>query len=777
MLGLVDVTEFGAAGDGVTDCHLPVRAAIAFARANNQAGIAFPSGDFKFSRENPTGAEGAIDIIGVAGFTVAGAGAKTRLFQDVPPTQDWHLIRIFDTADRVVVRDLMLDGSYFGPEIHPGVTEQHHLIRIGAGSRNNTRTHQVRVTNCYLRNCRGDAINIIGTTSAVGVLTLTANPTAGETVTVGSIVYRYVSALSGAFDVLIGATLAASIDNLRDAINRTSPATLEGVTYGTGTLANPDVGSAVRETTTRLAVHSQIVEPLVLAETLANGGWDAATATPSQALTDEVMIDHNFIYDTHRTGIGVQRGCRKVIIDSNVVVPARRGVIDFEPTGSNVNTEDWAHGNAPQQFIITNNVLVKPTRNNTVMTLFGIGARDRDKYSIVAHNLCLGGGIDGLNVGPLIIDSNVIVGNRRAGGNAVGLIRLWRGCQDVVVSNNYLERPVPEEGETRASNTLEFRANAAGSLPQQPSAGETVRIGTTTYTFRNDLSAPNDVLIGAALTQTCDNLVAAILGGPGEGTAYGTGTIVNAAVTSATSDGESVSVVGEDASTQTTDTLAAGFWTSGGSLANSAGPLIEVFESGNVQPTRVTIVNNQGRQHMRSSGIVLTSVSHALVRGNQLHCHHSGSAGVGISHRSITLSDQVHVHGNHLMTHGTGRWNHGIQFSEATKLGHSSVGDNSVHGAEVGIRYAGGAPTAIPTVVGNRVSANTGQALLLPSPTCTGGNLGGVAHYVGSGAPSFAAAKGSTYVRTDGTVGSGGVAGTLRYICSTGSTWVPLIDG
>ena len=146
--------------------------------------------------------------------------------------------------------------------------------------------------------------------------------------------------------------------------------------------------------------------------------------------------------------------------------------------------------------------------------------------------------------------------------------------------NNYLERPVPEEGETRAWNTLEFRGNTAGSLPQQPSAGETVTIGTTTYTFRSSLAAPNDVLLGATLAETCDNLVAAILGGPGEGTSYGTGTAANAAVTSATSDGEFVHVVGDSSSTQTTHTLAAGFWASEGSLANSAGPLIEVFESG-----------------------------------------------------------------------------------------------------------------------------------------------------------------------------------------------------
>jgi Right handed beta helix region len=780
MTGLVDVTDvpFLAAGDGVMNCRLPVQAAIQYAKANNKAGIFFPSGNFKFSRANPTGAEGAIDITDVDGFTIAGDGAKTRLFQDIPPLQDWHLIRVFDTAGRVLIRDLTLDGTYRGPVDHPGVTGQHHLIRIGAGSRNNTRSHQVRVTNCYIRNCRGDGINIIGGTSAVGVLTLTGNPTLGSTVKVGSIVYRFVSALSAAFDVLIGTSVVASLDNLQNAINRASPNTLEGVKYGVGTFANPDVGSAKRETNTTLAVHSQIPGPLALAETLVNGSWDGPTAKVIQALTDEVMIDQNFIHDTYRTGIGVQRGCRKVIIDGNIIVPARRGVIDFEPTGSNVNTEDWAHGNSPQQFIITNNILVKPLKNNTVASLSGTGARDRDKYSIVAHNLCLGGGFDGLNVGPLIIDSNIIIGNRGAGGDPVGLIRLHRGCQDVIVSNNYLERPVPVEGETQASNTLEFRTNVAGSVPQQPGAGETVKVGTTTYTFRGNPSVPNDLRIGTTLAQTCDNLVAAILRGPGEGTSYGAGTIANPDITSASSDGESVTVFGNSTATQTTDGMSSGFWTSADNLANSAGPLIEVMGRDGVQPSRVTIVNNLGRQHMQSSGIALTSVSHAAVRGNQLHCYHSGLAGNGIIHRSIAPSDQVHIHGNHLMTHGTGRWEYGIRLSDASKLGHSSVHDNTIHGAKFGIKYADGPPSAIPTVMGNSVSGNAGDALLLPTPTCTGGNLGCVANYVGTDPPNFAAAKGSTYINTAGVAGAGGVPGTLRYVCSTGSTtWVPMIDG
>ena len=238
-------------------------------------------------------------------------------------------------------------------------------------------------------------------------------------------------------------------------------------------------------------------------------------------------------------------------------------------------------------------------------------------------------------------------------------------------------------------------------------------------------------------------------------------------------------MVGNSTATQTAHTLAAGFWASGGSLANSAGPLIEVLESGGVQPARVTIVNNHGRQHMPSSGIVLTSVSHALVRGNQLHCFHSGSAGNGISHRATSGSDQVHVHGNHLMTHGTAArptasssrrpptW--ATRASATTR----STARTSASGTRAARRRRSRRWPATAS------SGAPGGALVLPSPTCTGGNLGGVAQYEGAGAPSFAGkARGSLYVRTDGAVGSGGAAGTLRYVNATGAdTWVALIDG
>lgn len=76
-----------------------------------------------------------------------------------------------------------------------------------------------------------------------------------------------------------------------------------------------------------------------------------------------------------------------------------------------------------------------------------------------------------------------------------------------------------------ASKVLTFAANIAD--------GDTVTIGATTYTFKTALTAPTtagQVLIGADLTASRDNLVAAIMAAAGAGTTYGSLTTANASV-------------------------------------------------------------------------------------------------------------------------------------------------------------------------------------------------------------------------------------------------------
>jgi flagellin len=76
-------------------------------------------------------------------------------------------------------------------------------------------------------------------------------------------------------------------------------------------------------------------------------------------------------------------------------------------------------------------------------------------------------------------------------------------------------------------------AQATGTLTAigQPTANDTVTIGAKTYKFVASVSAANDVAIGGSVTATLANLAAAINGGAGAGTAYGTGTTANTGVT------------------------------------------------------------------------------------------------------------------------------------------------------------------------------------------------------------------------------------------------------
>lgn len=134
-----------------------------------------------------------------------------------------------------------------------------------------------------------------GTTSAgvkaSGVLTSSGVFQDTETVTIGDRTYTFVTALSGvANEVLIGANAAASLDNLKSAINASAGA---GTTYGTGTQAHPNV-TATTNTDTAQTVEFWKVgtegNALETTETCANVAWGAATlesgANPSTLITN-----------------------------------------------------------------------------------------------------------------------------------------------------------------------------------------------------------------------------------------------------------------------------------------------------------------------------------------------------------------------------------------------------------------------------------------------------------------------------------------------------------
>ncbi len=95
------------------------------------------------------------------------------------------------------------------------------------------------------------AILNVQDTYATTLLTGTNTPSNGDTVTIGSTVYTAKTTLASAYDVLIGGSLAAFLDNLKSAVNATAG---EGTTYGTGTAIHPSVNATANTNTTQVFV-------------------------------------------------------------------------------------------------------------------------------------------------------------------------------------------------------------------------------------------------------------------------------------------------------------------------------------------------------------------------------------------------------------------------------------------------------------------------------------------------------------------------------------------
>lgn len=115
-------------------------------------------------------------------------------------------------------------------------------------------------------------------TAASGVLTATQNFANNETVTVDSNVYTFKTVfVDVAGNVLIGASLSASVDNLAAAINGDAGA---GTLYGTGTTASDDA-SAFNVGNGQMSVEAIAAgtagNAVTLGETCANADWNGQT--------------------------------------------------------------------------------------------------------------------------------------------------------------------------------------------------------------------------------------------------------------------------------------------------------------------------------------------------------------------------------------------------------------------------------------------------------------------------------------------------------------------
>jgi len=126
-------------------------------------------------------------------------------------------------------------------------------------------------------------------TAATGVLTFSAHPFDGDTVTIGAIMYTFKTTPTAAYHIFLGANKADAIANLNYAIEASGTA---GVNYYTGTLAHPDVLTTATsvDTISFIAARTGAAGNLI---TTTDGSirlsWAAATLTGGEDVTQPAV--------------------------------------------------------------------------------------------------------------------------------------------------------------------------------------------------------------------------------------------------------------------------------------------------------------------------------------------------------------------------------------------------------------------------------------------------------------------------------------------------------
>lgn len=159
---LNNVKDFGAVGDGVTDDRTAIQAAINGAVTNDKGGILFPPGTYRVSRASTDPQfRWSLDLNGVQDFMVMGEGPQSvvKLVDTTSATSDWHVFILRNNCQRVVFKDLVIDGNRTGLT---NPNEQSHGIEVEDG------TADFVIDRCIVRECFGDGVRLLGTAQAAG---------------------------------------------------------------------------------------------------------------------------------------------------------------------------------------------------------------------------------------------------------------------------------------------------------------------------------------------------------------------------------------------------------------------------------------------------------------------------------------------------------------------------------------------------------------------------------------------------------------------------------
>ena len=371
-------------------------------------------------------------------------------------------------------------------------------------------------------------------TFTVGAGTL---PTAGETVAVGGTTYTFVGAvgnLTSANDVLIGGTTSATLANLAGAINAsTTSGQGAGATYGTGTTANTAV-TATGSTATTIGLQ---------AVTGGANGNSFATATTWNGGLFAVS--------------DLAGGASGVAATAILNVPAA--------SLPNAGTDTIAVGGTTYTFV---GAVGNLTSANTVL----IGANTTETLANLAGAInasTTGGQGAGTTYGAGTSANSSVT----ATGSTVAAVSLQ--ALQTGTTGNSLAVSTSWSGALFGAGSLAGGVNAvdaAGTLNVAiplPTAGQTVTVGGTTYTFQSALTGePADtVMVGNSVQSTLNNLAAAINGDPTQsGKTFTAATQANTSARAAVSTASTLTLTAIQTGTAGNNSIASATDWAGGSF-------------------------------------------------------------------------------------------------------------------------------------------------------------------------------------------------------------------
>ncbi len=335
--------------------------------------------------------------------------------------------------------------------------------------------------------------------------------------TIGGTVYTFVTTItpqSAADTVLIGADVGSTLANLAGAINASSTnGQAAGTTYGTGTVANALV-KATGSTATSLNLQAMNTGAIGNSDATSTawtaGSFGAAdltggvsvrqasgtlTVPPPLPTAGQTVTIGGTTY-TFAAAITAQSAADTVLIGADIssTLANLAGAINAASTNGQAAGTTYATGT------VANATVTATGSTPTALTL-------------QALNSGAAGNSD-------TTTTNWAAGSFGGAGDLVG------GLDALPATATFTVPP--------------------GTLP---SAGDTVAIGGTTYTFVGTtagLTAAGDVLIGGSVTTALANLAGAInlstTNGQGAGATYGTGTAANASVTATGSTATTVTL-------------------------------------------------------------------------------------------------------------------------------------------------------------------------------------------------------------------------------------------